>query len=260
MDTLGDGPSDVVGRSAALLRALSQHEPAGASTSRLARDTGLPRPSVHRLLSALAGEGLADRDQQTGSWLLGPDVYVLGVAAGPRYDATTRAHSTVRRLSDETGESAFFSFRRGDETVCMIREDGAFPLRSHVLSEGARFPLGVVSAGMAILAYLPDREVDAYLERTDLTGTWGPQHTTAEVRAHLARTRLTGYAVNPGLIVQGSWGMAAPVFDRAGQPRWALSLTGVEHRFARPRQEELGALLLREAHRLSQTLQRRTDR
>jgi DNA-binding IclR family transcriptional regulator len=68
-------------------------------------------------------------------------------------------------------------------------------------------------------------------------------------------TLLTGYAVNPGLIVEGSWGAGAAVFDRSGRPAWALSLTGVETRFRPERLRELGAALLEAAHTLSVRLQ-----
>lgn len=219
----------------------------------MAREAGLPRPTVHRLLMSLQGVGLVERESDR--WVLGPELYFLGVAAARRYDVTEAALPVVRRLALATGESAFFSARRGEETICLIREDGAFPLRSHVLFEGARFPLGVVSAGMVVLAHLPDREVEEYLGRVDLTG-FGPQHDVAEVRRHIAATRTNGYAVNPGLVVEGSWGLAAAVFDQAGAPRWALTLTGVAHRFGSERIPQLGALLLREAHALSEKLGR----
>ena len=71
----------------------------------------------------------------------------------------------MRSLAVRTEESAFLSVRRGDETVCLLREEGSFPIRSFVLSEGVRFPLGVASAGLAILAFLPPHDVDAYFER-----------------------------------------------------------------------------------------------
>jgi DNA-binding IclR family transcriptional regulator len=60
--------------------------------------------------------------------------------------------------------------------------------------------------------------------------------------------------VNPGLIVEGSWGMGAAVFDPSGQPAWALSLTGIESRFSPERRPELGRLLLEHAHRLTEKL------
>jgi len=240
----------VVEKVAALLRALSAAE-SGTTTTALAAATAQPRATTHRLLASLAAEGLADRDAQTGRWFLGPEAYVLGRAAAARYDLTHEARTSVHRLAKETGESAFFSVRRGDEVVVLLREDGDFPIRSHVLYESARFPLAAVSGGLAILAHLSPRELDAYFERNDLVAAWGRQHAESAVRRRLAAARRTGWSVNPGLVVEGSWGMAAAVFDKAGRPEWALTLTGVDHRFRPDRQPVLGRLLLEEAHRLS---------
>lgn len=250
-------PVDVVGRTSSVLRALAAHEPGGATTTEVAHSCGLARPTTHRLLTTLAREGLADRDPDNGRWLLGPELFFLGTAAAIRYDVTAVAHPFVRRLADATGESAFLSARRGDETICLVREDGSFPIRSHVLSEGVRFPLGVASAGMVVLAHLPDTEIDELLARTDLTAAWGERHRSEEVRRHVALTRAQGYAVNPGLIVDGSWGLGAAVFDADGRPRWALSVTAIEQRLGPERRRELGRMLLREAHELSRALQRR---
>jgi DNA-binding IclR family transcriptional regulator len=251
-----NAPVDVVGRAGALLRAVSGCEPDGASTSALARATSLARPTAHRLLTSLQAEGLLERDETTGRWLLGPELYLLGAAASSRYDVTALAQPIVRRLAVATGESAFFSVRRGDETICLVREDGSFPIRSHVLAEGTRFPLGVASAGMVVLAYLPDPEIDDFLSRTDLAATYGEQHRADRVRERVAATRSDGYAVNPGLIVPGSWGMGAAVFDGHERPAWALSLTGIEQRFGAERRRELGVLLLQAAHDLTRTLRR----
>lgn len=249
-------PNDVVGRAASLLRAVAASEPEGARTSDLARSVGLARPTAHRLLTSLAEAGLADRDPESGRWLLGPELFFMGNAAKARYDVTALAQPAVRRLAQLTGESAFFSARRGDETICLIREDGAFPIRSHVLHEGIRFPLGVASAGMAVLAFLPDQEVEAYVARTDLVTDFGESHASQSVRERVAQTRADGWALNPGLLVEGSWGMGAAVFDAAGRPAWALTLTGIERRFSSTRRNELGDLLLREAHDLSMLLTR----
>jgi DNA-binding IclR family transcriptional regulator len=252
-------PSHVIGRIATVLRALSTAQAARASTSEVARATALARPTVHRVLSALAEEGFVDRDPRSGRWYLGPELYLLGEAAARRYDVTAHARASVHRLAAATGESAFFSARRGDETVCLLREDGDFPLRSFVLYEGARFPLGVVSAGMVVLAMLPDRDIDDYLRRADLTENWGTTHAPDRIRLRVQETRELGYAVNPGLVVEGSWGMAAAVFNRNGDPAWALTLTGVERRFSQDRRPELGALLLNEAHALTRLLRARAQ-
>ena len=248
-------PVNVVGRVGAVLRAVAAVEPAGASTTELGLRAGLARPTAHRLLVSLADEGLVSRDTRTGRWSLGPELYLLGVGAAERYDVTDRAREVVARLARETGESAFLSVRRGDETVCVLSEEGSFPVRSHVLHVGIRFPLGVASAGLAILSHLPAADVDEYFGRVRPDSEWGPAHSEDAIRTRIALTRKAGYAVNPALIVEGSWGMAAAVFDGNGAPAWALSLTGVETRFKPERRRELGDLLLHQAHLLSGALQ-----
>lgn len=246
--------AQVVGRIAALLRALSARMPEGAGTSDLARAAAISRPTAHRLLSSLAAQGFVDRDQHSGAWLLGPELYLMGSVAAERYDITELARPHVAALAAATGESAFLSARRGNETVCLLRQDGSFPIRSFVLYEGKRFPLGVASAGLAILAFLPQDQIESYLAHAVLDEDHGPQHSADAVRSRIAETRTRGYTVNPGLVVEGSWGMGAAVFDRTGSPAWALSLTGIEPRFAPDRRPELGRLLLEHAHALTQAI------
>ena len=239
--------AQVVSRIAGLLRIVGRSAE-GVPLAALVRESGLTRPTVHRLLSSLASEGLLDHDTVTGNWVLGPEILLLGSVASARFPLEDIARPSLRRLAEATGESAFFSIRRGTETVCLLREEGSFPVRSFVLHEGVRFPLGVASAGTAIMAFLPEAEQE------ELFGTFASGHPAETVRENLARTRQAGFSVNPGLVLEGSWGMGAAVFDRSGHPAWALSLTGIEPRFKPVRQAELGALLMAEAHRITQQL------
>lgn len=244
--------AQAVGRAAQLLRLVTAAGDSGATLQRLAADSGLTRSTTHRLLSALRAEGLVDREDDGGRWMPGPELFLMGSVAAARYDVTGLAKDIVRSLAVTTEESAFLSVRRADETVCLVREEGAFPIRSFVLSEGVRFPLGVASAGLAILSFLPDHDVDAYLSRhPELATRWGAQHAPDALRVRLAETKERGYAVNPGLIVEGSWGLGAAVFDRSGRPEWALSLTGVGFRFGPDRIAQLGRTLMAHAHQLS---------
>lgn len=244
--------AQAIARAARLLRLVTAAGDAGAGVQQLASQADLTRSTAHRLLSALRAEGLVDQDENTSRWMPGPELFLMGAVAASRYDITGLARDIVRSLAVHTEESAFLSVRRADETVCLVREEGSFPIRSFVLSEGVRFPLGVASAGLAILAFLPVPDVDAYLDRhPELSDRWGRTHAAASLRRRVADTRDRGYAINPGLIVAGSWGLGAAVFNRAGQPEWALSLTGVEFRFGPDRLPALGRTLLAHAHQLT---------
>lgn len=245
----------VIARAAALLRVVSGAMPDGLTTTDAARATGITRPTAHRILDSLAAEGFCDQDLNTGRWLLGPELFLMGHIAGARYDVTLLAQRHVHELAQDTEESAFFSALRGNEAVCLVREDGAFPIRSFVLYEGRRFPLGVASAGLAMLAFMPHDQIEQYLSTYDEAGAYSNAHTADAIRERIQDGRQHGYVTNPGLIVEGSWGIAAPVFDVNGYPAGALSLTGIEARFTLPRRTEMGKLLMRHAHELTRQLQ-----
>lgn len=282
MDAIKVPGTQVVSRVAALLRIVGESSPTGAMGNGQSRSTSVPngataaevaqvasltRPTAHRLLTALANEGLLDFDPATSRWSLGPEIYLLGSLAAPRFDITDIARPSVQALAELTGESAFLSVRRGNETVCLLREEGSFPVRSHVLTEGIRFPLGVASAGLAILAFLPDEEIEAHLRSmgdhkgiaedrsgNSLVPRFGESHSREHVWTRIRQTRENGYALNPGLLVEGSWGMGASIFDASARPAWALSLTGIDSRFKPKRQAELGRLLVEHAHVVTRKL------
>ncbi|MET0725374.1 MAG: IclR family transcriptional regulator [Leifsonia sp.] len=244
--------TQVVRRVGLLLRQVATARTEGVRLSDLAASTGLTKPTIHRLLNSLAAEGLLDQDEHSGRWFLGPEMYVMGSAAASRFPIEEIAHPSLQRLAAATGESAFLSMRRRDETICLLREEGSFPIRSFVLTEGTRFPLGIGSAGLAILAHLDEAEQEEHLARLDLSDNrHGVDQSLAGIRQTIADARTVGYVVNPGRIVEGSWGMAAAIFDRANRPMWALTLTGIESRFRPDRQKELGRALLREAHHVT---------
>lgn len=108
-----------------------------------------------------------------------------------------------------------------------------------------------------ILAHLPDAENRHLSDQADLESSWGEEHSRIAIEDRIRQTRLSGYAVNPGLVVEGSGGLAAAVFDELGRPQWALSLPGVQTRLGGERSTQLGERLTREAHALTRRMARR---
>jgi DNA-binding IclR family transcriptional regulator len=255
------GGAQAITRSMQLLKLVSARADRGHLLAELVAQSGLTRPTVYRLLAALQAAGLIEQDDESGRWRLGAESYVLGTLAAPRFNLDQLARDSLVRLSDATGESSFLSIRRGTEAVCLVRQEGTYPIRTHVLQAGDRLPLGLSSAGIAILAALPDAEVEAVLV-TVSPGAMRryPGVSPKDIRQSVAETRAAGYAVNPGRLLVGSWGVAAVVTDASGAPIGALSLNAIESRIRGERQAELGHLLIREAKRLNRltTAQSRT--
>lgn len=88
----------------------------------------------------------------------------------------------------------------------------------HVLHEGhegIRFSLGVASAGLVILAHLPDEEIGVVLAARDLTETWGEAHSSNSCDVMSREHRSAATRPIPGWSPRGPWDMGAAVFDTA---------------------------------------------
>jgi len=245
-------------RAISILALVSQAAGAGASLTDLVARSGLKQPTVHRLLSALGRSGLVEQDDDTRRYHLGYESYVLGILAAPRFGLHRLAQGSVARLAHVSEDTAFLTVRRGLFSVCVHREEGTYPIRAHVLSVGDRHPLGVGAGSIALLAALPDAEVDAILDgNAALYEQRYPALSLDGLRGLVAETRLRGFSAHRGLIFPGSWGIGVVVRDEHGHPTAALSIGAAESRLNNSaRQDSLGKLLQEEAAKLEQQLKR----
>ncbi len=247
--------TQAVGRALQLLRAVAQSRQRGTTLAQLVRDTGLNKPTAHRLLQALAAEGLIEQDDQSARYFVGPQCYVLGNIASERFGLGREAADSAARLARISGDSAFFSIRSDIYALCVLREDGDYPLKTHVLQPGARHPLGVGAGSLAMLAALDDAEVDRCLvEIAPLLRERYPSITETTLRREIHAARQRGYAVNEGMVLKGSWGIGVAVRGPAGDVVGALSIAAIQDRLPPARQRELGGRLCQERDRLARHL------
>nr|WP_099912100.1 IclR family transcriptional regulator [Puniceibacterium antarcticum] len=253
--------TQAVDRAIGLLSIAGRAGSQGVSLTRLIEQSGLGKPTVRRLMLALIRGGLIEQDSQTRLYHPGEESYVLGTLATPRHGLLEIAADAVVRLARDSGDTAFVNMRRGATAVCLHREEGAFPIRTHALTAGAQHPLGVGAGALAILAALPDEEVETALAD-------GARQRTAEypgldadiLRCEVFETRTRGFALNPGRVVAGSWGVGVAIRRVDGTVAGALSIAAIESRMQPPRDQELAAMLTREAVDIEKRLARRMTR
>lgn len=249
--------SQSVDRALGLLAMVGRHAEHGAPLSHLVEQSGLNKPTARRLLLALMRAGLVQQDDESRRYFLGEETYVLGSLAARRFGLLQVAMENVIRLSKRTEESSFVSIRRDVFSVCLHREEGTYPIRTHVLQAGSEHPLGCGAGSLAMLASLPNDEVEHILAaNADILQERYPMLPTARIRDDVAATRERGYALNPGLIVRNSWGIGAAVRYPDGRLAGALSIAAIDSRMQEPRQGELVACLLQETARVEEKLAR----
>ncbi len=236
-----------VERALSLLSLVGRGGDGGASLAGVVAASGLNKPTVRRLLMALIRARLIEQDPANRRYRLGQETYVLGTLAGRRHGLLDQAADALRRLSAATADTSFVSARSGDFVLCLRREEGSHPVRTHALQTGDQNPLGVGAGALALLSALPEAERETtILGLADAYAAY-PGYSVEIVRADVAQTLAAGYALNPGRVVASSWGIGVPLRFPDGRVAGALSIAAIDNRMQPARQQELAAILHAEA-------------
>ncbi|SDX90837.1 transcriptional regulator, IclR family [Micromonospora pattaloongensis] len=190
--------------------------------SDLARLTGLPLTTTHRLVGELATWGALERDEQ-GLYRIGLRLWEIAALAPRSVGLREAALPFLEDLYEATHENVHLAVRDGDEALYVERISGRHAV-SVVSRVGGRLPLHATGVGLVLLAYadveVQERVMAGPLRRfTDRTVTSPP-----ELRRLLAEVRRTRTAISPGYLENNALSVAAPVWGPAGDVVAALSI------------------------------------
>lgn len=209
----------------AVLRLLAARpEPVPAAA--IARDLGLPRSTVYKLLRVLVDEGFVAHFPEDRRYGLGVAAYELG-SAYSRHDGLVRlARPLVDRLVARTTHNAHLAVLHGRDVLYLV--EARAPGRPTLVSDvGVRLPAPLTASGLALLSATPPAQVRAlfpdpaaFVQRHG-TGPAGP----SALRTALTDVRRRGYALEDGTVTPGLGSVAVAAHDHAGMPVAALSVT-----------------------------------
>ncbi|MEV6162055.1 IclR family transcriptional regulator [Streptomyces sp. NPDC052052] len=223
---------------------------ADLGVTEIAQELDITKAVVHRILTALRNRDLIMADPVTRRYALGPAAISLGRAYLARTDLRTMAAPELRRLAAQCGETATLSIRRGDTRLYVDQVVPQQELRIEV-ALGIPYPLHAGSSSKAVLAFMPEPEIDEYLSRHELEPLTERTVTDpAKLRKELTTIRRRGYATSVGERESGSASIAAPVLGHDGHVVAALSVAGPLSRF-KPRMADCIPLLMAAAERVS---------
>lgn len=238
-----------IARAALLLRTLSTFGPQGAALMQISALTQLPKATVHRMLSALIDEQLVERPWGTRHYRLGSQVYAFGMSVRHVFDIKTMAQPCFERLAQVTGETVYLGIRSGYDAVCLDKRQGRLPQNAEFLQVNDRWPLGIGSFSLAILAFLSDDEIADILAFNRLRE--GSDKTFSKISSSIQKVRKDGYALTKTRPSRGISGIAVPVFDRRSVPIGSLCVVSTLERMTSPYLSGLVTTLKQEAEILS---------
>ncbi|MDP9432371.1 MAG: IclR family transcriptional regulator [Actinomycetota bacterium] len=193
--------------------------------SELAGLSGLPLPTVHRLMRTLSAREYV-RQEPSRRYVLGPRLIRLGEAASRFLGSWARPH--LVSLVESTGETANLALLDGDEVVYVAQVPSKHSMRMFT-EVGRRVLPHCTAVGKALLAQLPPADAAAILARTGMP-PYTPHTVTdpQELLGQLERIRAQGYAVDDGEQEVGVRCVAVPVL---GAPTLAaISVSGPQTR------------------------------
>ena len=193
------------------VKILDALESGPATLGQLVNETGLARPTAHRLAIALERHRFVIRDQH-GRFVLGSRFAELAAAAGEDR-LLTASGPILQTLLDRTGESAQIYRRQGDQRVCIAAVERASGLRDSI-HVGALLSMEAGSAAQILLAWEDSERLHQGLRHAKFTA------------ANLAAVRRRGWAESVNEREDGVCSISAPIRNPSGQVIAAISISG----------------------------------
>lgn len=225
---LRDTKVGVLDKAMAILQAF-QHGDVALSPMEIARRTKLSLPTVYRLAQAMSEHGLLMKDGQ--QFRLGLTLLRLGSLVSEGMDVRGVALSHLRWLKDRTGENVELQICHDGVRVTIEYVAGTHNLRPTV-AIGTALPLHMGAGGKVLLAWQATEERDALIKMSRERFNDDDQSFDRQAfYAQLDYIRAVGWAASEGERVSDVSGIAAPIFNIAGQVSAAVVLAVPTIRF-----------------------------
>lgn len=238
----GEGGIQSVARALSILE-LFEGRRAVLATNEIAELTGLNRGTAYRFCQTLRRLGYLEEIRQS-TWRPGLKVLSLAQAALGGRELVDMAMPRLQALRHDSGETVNMAMPDGNEVVYVARllNDDLLALR---LVVGSRLPMVTTSLGRAILAFLPQAQLDEIVEQSRFERL--TEHTivdASKLASELEKVRKSGYAFNNQEFALGVRGVAAPVFGANNQPIASVNLSVARPIKSDELKKELAPLLL----------------
>jgi len=221
--------------------------------SQIARNVGLHKSTVSRLVATLEAEHLVERAPGSDRVRLGLGLAALAASVLPGLGLSQASRPRLAALAELSGETVNLGVWTGQEAISVDQAVGTSAI-THYAAPGQSNPAHSTATGKLLLAFAPADEIDAVLSAPLTAHT---PHTTTDpetLRNQLLPIRRDGWAINIGEFAEDVGAVAAAVRDHSGTTVAAITITVPMYRFGEQRRGELLAMVRETAAAVSAQL------
>lgn len=191
----------------------------------IAKATGYPRPTAHRIVAALQAEGMVAEVGATRSWVLGPRLIQLASRSWSGSGLRMAAAHALRALRDETGETIHFAVPSGHSMVYIdkLESPSAVQMSSRIGTSVNLYSTAVGKAYLAALAPAAAQELMVQLSYAPLTAN--TVKNSAALQQQVDAVRAQGWSTDAQENEEGIYCFGAAVLGLDGCPVAAISVS-----------------------------------
>jgi DNA-binding IclR family transcriptional regulator len=232
-ESVGVHGTKAITRAMLILRLIARQEILGAQLKQLTSLTGIPHPTVRRVLKCLIDERLVVQDETTRRYRLGPLNFELGLATLHNPEFYRRFHPLIYRIAQESKDSTYLVVRAGADAVCLDRVVGTHLPQTVTLDVGGRRPLGFGAASLALLAQYSDPEVEAILDINKREIEVHRRVNRDRILRGIAHVREHGYSITRDISMLGTTSIGIVVPNSSNVPHFAISISSMRDRMTK---------------------------
>ena len=220
------------------------------SLQALVEETGLPKPTLHRMLQQLESAGLLQRESDGRHYSTGTRLRRLAENLLLNDSHHGARHAVLRHLVEQVGESCNITALSGGEVVYLDRVETAAPLRFY-LHPGSRVPAHCSASGKVFLAQLSAEQRRRLLAHAPLEKYTAKTITQlGKLEREIERVQQDGYALDDEEFLPGLLCIGVPVPSPTGLSNLCIAVQAPSIRLSSTKAKQLLPALRRAAQAL----------
>jgi len=184
------------------------------------------KTSCFRMLQTLTRLGFVAQDPDTKGYFIGPGMISIGVSALETSRGVRElALPFMKDIREKTGTTVNLAILSGPDVIFVERLQSAYIVEAN-LRVGSRLSAHCSSLGKAILAHLPEPELEASLRQVRFERKTSRTITSIKAfKQELRAIRRRGFALNNEELETGLFAIAAPLRNHVGAAVAALNIS-----------------------------------
>jgi len=252
------GSSKSLQKALRILVHLGQNGPEMGITQ-IATALSINKTTTHRLLNAMERFQIIEKNPHSERYRLGLKLHELGTRAVESRTLRSEAHAALLELAGESRESVSLAVPGSGGIMCLDRVDSRDTVIAVRTPVGACFPAHCTAVGKAVLAHLPEKEIEIILAAA-VAANGLPRFTASTLtripalKENLRQIIQRGYALDNQELERGLSGVAAPIRTNEGHVLGAVGMAGPTLRFRGKELAKKIALTREAADRISSSM------